>query len=183
MNTKKELIQAIRNGFEPTFSYFWGVTDFYKQPTPLGCLNLWSPHSITDGTRTFNCGEQAMVVTKALMFGDVATADAIMKITRPIDMKAKVVGIDKEQWSEHLFNVLVRINVLKAIQHREVMDTLMATGEDILVGASTYDTVLGIGTYAARAKKLTVEEWEGENVLGFAWMAVRDQFNDNPLPF
>lgn len=177
MKTKQDLITAINGGAELSFQYFWGVTNFDKQPAPLGCFNLWSPHQIADGMFIYHCGEQAMMVTKALLFGDKDTADELMKITRPIDLKAKITGMDKKVWKEKLFDVLVGINMHKFSQHHDIRKVLLDTGDDVLVAASTYDVVLGIGTHTERAKTLKVEEWEGENVLGFALMETRNNLN------
>lgn len=171
--TKQELLDAIGEGRSFSFQYFWGVTDFDKKPNRLGCFNQWSPHEIAEGDVTYNCAEQAMMVKKAFHFENWATANELMKITRPIDMKAKIKGMDKAVWKAMQFDFLVDINLAKFTQHADIRKTLLGTGTDVLVGASTYDTNLGIGTYESRAATLTVDEWEGENVLGFVLMEVR----------
>ena len=43
-----------------------------------------------------------------------------------------------------------------------------------MVEASPYDKIWGIGLYAAQAAKGTVDQWKGQNLLGFALMEVRD---------
>lgn len=171
--TKPELLKAIKEGKSFSFQYFWGVSHSNKQPTKLGCFNQWSPHPISDGDVTFNCAEQAMMVKKAWMFDNYVTANELMKITRPIDMKAKIKGMDKAVWKAMQFDFLVGINLAKFTQHTDIKEVLLSTGTDVLVGASTYDTNLGIGTYESRAATLNVDEWEGENVLGFVLMEVR----------
>lgn len=170
---KKELLEAILEGRSFTFQYFWGVNDIHKNPEHLGCFSQWSSHQVTYDNQTFNCVEQAMIVKKAEYFGDYQAAADISQITKPIDMKVKIKGLDKAVWKAIQFELLVDINLAKFNQHPTIQKTLLDTGNAVLVGACTYDTNLGIGTHETRAATLTVDQWEGDNVLGFVLMEVR----------
>lgn len=48
----------------------------------------------------------------------------------------------------------------------------------ILVESSPYDKIWGIGLDRETALKGTVEQWQGENLLGCALMEVRDWLRD-----
>ena len=51
---------------------------------------------------------------------------------------------------------------------------MLSTGNAILAEASPYDNIWGIGIDRETAMKESVEQWRGENLLGFALMEVRD---------
>jgi ribA/ribD-fused uncharacterized protein len=46
----------------------------------------------------------------------------------------------------------------------------------VLVEASTYDRIWGIGLMADDEKAKSPVTWQGENLLGFVLMDVREQF-------
>lgn len=68
-------------------------------------------------------------------------------------------------------------NYYKFSQLANFRNALLATGDSILVEASPYDQIWGIGMSAKEAKESKVEDWRGENLLGFALMEVRDELN------
>ena len=51
----------------------------------------------------------------------------------------------------------------------------MGTGEQVLVEASPYDQIWGIGLSAEDADASQPEKWRGLNLLGFALMRVRSE--------
>jgi hypothetical protein len=60
---------------------------------------------------------------------------------------------------------------------------LLATGERVLVEASPYDQIWGIGMAAGNADIENPLRWRGQNLLGFALMEIRDklaQETENP---
>ena len=69
-------------------------------------------------------------------------------------------------------------NKAKFGQNPAIKEYLLSTGDAILAEASPYDKIWGIGLGRAEAKKGTVEQWQGENLLGCALMEVRDWLVD-----
>jgi len=65
-------------------------------------------------------------------------------------------------------------NKAKFGQNPELKEFLLSTGDAILVEASPYDKIWGIGLDRETAMKGTVNQWKGENLLGYALMEVRD---------
>lgn len=60
----------------------------------------------------------------------------------------------------------------KFSQNPDLKKALVRTGDAILVEASPFDKIWGIGISAKDAQKN--KPWEGENLLGKALMEVRD---------
>lgn len=53
------------------------------------------------------------------------------------------------------------------------MDKLLSTGDKILAEASPFDKLYGIGMLAIDAEKISINEWNGSNLLRHALMDVR----------
>ena len=54
-------------------------------------------------------------------------------------------------------------------------DFLLSTGDKLLVEASPYDKIWGIGLSENKAKQMKLEEWPGKNYLGKCLMSVREK--------
>ena len=107
---------------------------------------------------------------KALLFNDHKTYDMIMRDGNPANMKKygrMVRNFNDAVWNEKKFDIVKRGNYLKFSQNSELKEMLLDTDDDILVEASPYDGVWGIKSTDSRY-------WNGENLLGFAIMEVRD---------
>lgn len=48
----------------------------------------------------------------------------------------------------------------------------------MLVEASPHDRIWGIGMDKTEAMSVTPDRWQGENILGFARMEVRDRLSE-----
>ncbi len=63
-------------------------------------------------------------------------------------------------------------------------DFLLGTGTQVLVEASPYDRIWGIGLGAEDPKAKHPSTWQGENLLGFALMdareAIRNSLENHP---
>lgn len=70
---------------------------------------------------------------------------------------------------------MVTGNLAKFSQHADLRDFLVRTGSRVLVEASPYDQVWGIGLAADHEHSASPERWPGLNLLGFALMEVRKQ--------
>lgn len=63
----------------------------------------------------------------------------------------------------------------KFTQNVELREKLIFTGSAVLVEASPKDKVRGIALSADDPDALDMNKWKGENLLGFALMAVSDE--------
>ena len=77
-------------------------------------------------------------------------------------------------WNAHKKDIVVRGNTAKFGQNGHLKAFLLATGNRVLVEASPYDRVWGIGLSADSPDIDNPRQWQGENHLGFALMEVRD---------
>lgn len=68
------------------------------------------------------------------------------------------------------------IGILTAVvnQHPEIGEVLRSTGKDTLVFADPRDEVSGIGLSVEDENVTERSAWKGQNLLGQAWMAVRE---------
>jgi hypothetical protein len=127
---------------------------------------------------TYKSAEQYMMAEKARIFGDEETRQRIMKEEEPgiiKDLGREVKGFDPEIWDQHKFDVVVKGNLAKFGQNEKLLKFLLNTGSAILVEASPYDRVWGIGMREDNKDAKDAEKWYGINLLGFALMVVRDK--------
>jgi ribA/ribD-fused uncharacterized protein len=174
--TVAELLGVIQAGVQPKYLAFWG-----HQPPPgggvgKGCFSQWWPSAFTVDGETYASAEHYMMAAKALLFGDAETADRIRAAPHPRtakDLGRQVRGFGEQRWADHRFDLVVTGNLAKFGQHRELRDFLVGTGSRVLVEASPYDRIWGIGLSADHEHSTSPEHWRGLNLLGFALMEVR----------
>lgn len=158
------------------FVFFWGHHAKNGQVT-RACLSQWWPCHFEAGTETYNCAEQFMMAEKARIMGDEVTRRKILKTSDPKEIKAlgrMVRNFDEKKWDEHKYNVVALGNLHKFQQNPQLKDFLLSTGSKVLVEASPYDVIWGIG-YAEDAPECkNPEKWRGQNLLGIALMQVRN---------
>ena len=162
------------------FLLFWGHT-------PSGgavgkeCLSQWYDCFFElDGVR-YRTAEQYMMSRKALLFGDRETNWRIMKAPDPNAFKQlgqQVRGFDETKWKEERCNIVTRGNNAKFSQNEALKEFLLGTGDKILVEASPYDKIWGIGLSADDSRAENPNLWRGLNLLGFCLTEVRDMLRE-----
>ncbi|MDU4254539.1 NADAR family protein [Pseudomonas sp.] len=126
----------------------------------------------------FNCVEQFMMFCKAKLFGDELTAEKIMAAPHPREQKAlgrSVAGYDDVVWCERRGRVVAHGCYAKFSQNLPLRDALLATGETVLVEASPYDRIWGIGLAEDDPRVLDPSQWKGQNLLGAALSHARSR--------
>jgi hypothetical protein len=86
----------------------------------------------------------------------------------------RVRGFDEKVWRDHRVPIVVAGNVAKFSQNEQLRTYLCQSGGRILVEASPYDRIWGIGLTADDPRAENGALWRGENLLGFSLMEVRD---------
>ena len=153
--------------------YFYGHTK-----GDYGCFSQFYPCQFTENGITYQCAEQYMMAGKAKTMGDSETLEKIMVAPSAQDAKKlgrSVTPYDNDKWSAVRFDVVKQGNLLKFGQNKPLLDILMSTENRPLVEASPSDTIWGIGISEKDAKRGM--PWRGQNLLGKALMAVREELN------
>lgn len=63
----------------------------------------------------------------------------------------------------------------KLSQNENLKEKLKSTGNDILAECAVGDRIWGIGLSMKDPDRLEVDKWNGQNLLGYALMMVRDR--------
>ncbi|KGW18023.1 NADAR family protein [Burkholderia pseudomallei] len=147
---------------------FFGAADVFSN---------WHPCCFTYHEVAFNSVEQFMMYAKALLFDDHATAAAILASASPREQKRLgrlVRGFDDARWVQVRESIMFVGCREKFRQNEAFLTALRATGTSILVEASPYDRIWGVGLGEHDPRIADPSAWQGLNLLGKALMRVRD---------
>jgi ribA/ribD-fused uncharacterized protein len=176
--TPTSVEDLLRTGAGAGFLFFWGHTAPPGAAPGPHVLSQWWPAPFVVEGELFTTAEHYMMWRKARLFGDDATAAAVLEDPSPARAKAlgrTVDGFDRSHWAAHRMEVVVSGNRAKFGQHPELGAYLANTGRRVLVEASPQDRIWGIGLAAAHPDAADPARWPGQNLLGFALMQVRAQ--------
>jgi ribA/ribD-fused uncharacterized protein len=174
----EELLQAISQGETFDYLYFWGHRSRNDDRIGQSCLSQWYAKGFQVAGEYFETAEHWMMAAKARLFGDEVVREQILADPSPQIAKQlgrKVRNFDPAVWDEIAFRVVYEGNFYKFSQHRRLKAYLLSTDPLLLVEASPYDVVWGIGMAAGDARARQPALWQGQNKLGYALMAVRGQ--------
>jgi ribA/ribD-fused uncharacterized protein len=161
------------------FLFFWGHSNNLNELVGKFCFSQWFELPFLLDGIIYNTAEHWMMANKALLFGDTDTYLKIINANSPGEAKElgrKVIGFDEQTWVENRYDIVVKGNIHKFNQHPAFADFLLNTKERILVEASPVDKIWGIGLSKDAEQIDNPHFWNGENLLGFALMEVRDFF-------
>nr|KAG5688334.1 hypothetical protein BaRGS_027876 [Batillaria attramentaria] len=132
----------------------------------------------------YNCAEQFMMHQKAgqyiltVLFGDQNAATKILTSKDPRFQKKmgrQVKNIEEETWTSSCVDIVKKASKAKFSQNAELRSVLLATYPKILVEASPYDNIWGIGCTEDDQAAWNRSTWRGKNLLGFALTDVRNE--------
>jgi len=149
------------------FVLFWG-----------GPFSQWAMSDFEIDDVKYNCTEQYMMAAKAMFFNDTEAHKKIMESNNPSDQKQigrEIKGFDTLQWRGICFDIVVRANVAKFTQNEELKQILIESGNKIIVEASPYDKIWGVGLQESDPRCENPALWQGENLLGLALMVARNK--------
>jgi ribA/ribD-fused uncharacterized protein len=185
MLTRKLLIDRMNAGESPSFLFFWGHTPRSEAAVDASCLSQWFLRAfMLDGVE-YASAEHWMMAEKARLFGDEEMRRSVLSAVTPAEAKAfgrAVRSYDDDVWSRERATLVTKGNIAKFEQHDDLRAFLLSTNDRVLVEASPRDRIWGIGMGKENPNALHPERWRGENLLGFALMAAREDLRARPSP-
>lgn len=146
-----------------------GLTMFYTKEDEL---SNWYMRNFKIKSITFNCGEQAMMYSKAMLFGDHNVAQEILDAKHPWEHKRlgkKVKGFVQEVWDDRCVPIVRTVSFHRCSQHKDIKDLLIAARGTTIVEASGTDRLWGVG-FTENDPRIHQRELWGKNLLGFIHM-------------
>jgi ribA/ribD-fused uncharacterized protein len=119
-----------------------------------------------------------MMASKARLFGDHEVSIQILKASDPQTVKElgrAVKNFDDRVWKANRRRLVTEGNIAKFEQNEKLKSFLLSTCGIVLVEASPVDSIWGIGLIADDERAKDPMMWQGENLLGFALMDVREK--------
>ncbi len=173
----KWLTDKFDNGEPLKFLFFWGHARKANEKVGKFCFSQWFELPFTVEDVVYKTAEHWMMANKALLFADFKSYEKIINCDSPGEAKKLgryVLGFDEQLWCEKRFDIVVKGNIHKFNQSPEYADFLLNTKDRVLVEASPVDRIWGIGLASDTENIDDPYWWNGENLLGFALMEVRD---------
>lgn len=163
------------------FVFFWGHADRETGHVGKQCLSQWYIAPMVVEGVYYHCMEQYLMAEKARVFHDSETEAKIMTEYNQLAIRKlgrQVANFDGLIWGAVRQLISIHGNVEKFSQNERLKDYLLSTGDRIIVEASPYDHIWGIGLEESDPRAVVPSRWPGANLLGFALMAVRDRLRE-----
>lgn len=152
----------------------------------MSCFSQWFPAQmviiVNEIEHKFTTCEQWMMWNKACLFKAENTAQKILATDDPKKIKSlgrtEIPEYNDDEWKKVRYEVVVKGNMAKFTQNKELRENLLQTGNRILAEAAHYDKIWGIGLKQTDPATQDQTKWKGENLLGKALMEVRQKLNE-----
>ena len=160
-----------------THIYFYGgaFSNFAYCPSGVAVV-------IGDELIAFRTAEHAFSALKAYKFGDADAIEQLKEAIRPSDAKhigRNVRGFDNNRWTEVHYDAMRTVLLAKFTQNENHKKSLLETDSKIIVEASPYDCLWGVGREIVDRRLYSERTWRGQNLLGQCLMEVRDIIRQN----
>lgn len=87
----------------------------------------------------------------------------------------EVKNYDDAIWSNVRYDIMVDLIRARCEYNKEYKNLLLTLENKIIAEASPRDTIWGIGFSSKNSKSLDPTMWRGKNLLGKAYMKIRDE--------
>lgn len=121
-----------------------------------------------------------MMYQKAVCFHDVNVAAQILATDDVAQIKALgrlVKNYDDNHWNGVRQIIVYNGLYAKFSQNQDLKTQLLATGDSLLAECAVKDRIWGIGLSMHDPDRLDRSKWNGQNLLGYALMMVRDRLS------
>ena len=195
-----ELKASWRRGERPEFLAYWGHDESRPNDLTRACLSHWytAPFEL-DGeafatVEHFLAAEAARCIAFEAPMEDEresqqskwrvdALRERILAAPSPGEARGALPDLKGEAaaaWAARRYEAAVQGNGAKFRARPELANFLLATEERVLVMASPFDRVWGVGIEAGDERCEDPTRWRGENLAGFALMEVRAELRLRP---
>ena len=154
------------------------VICFHNPDEENGYLSNWYPSPFALDGVAFSSMEQYMMYRKAVCFGDDKVAAQILVTEDVAEIKTLgrlVSGYDESLWNGVRQIVVYEGLLAKFSQNSELGGQLKKTGNTVLAECAVKDRIWGIGRSMHDSDRLDRAKWQGQNLLGYALMMVREK--------
>lgn len=140
-------------------------------------LSNWFLSDFEVNNIKFTSMEQYMMYQKAITFNDKTIAAQILETS---DFgKIKALGRAVKNYNDVYWNGIRQIVVYKGLvekflQNESLKEQLLSTAPHILAECAVRDKIWAIGLSMKDDRRFDMNQWQGQNLLGFSLMMVRD---------
>lgn len=154
------------------------IIGFHNPDEEYGFLSNWTLSNFVVSGIEFSSLEQYMMYQKAVVFKDEEIASQILKTSDVAEIKR--LGRAVRNYDDHVWNGVRQIVVYEGLtakfsQNEDLKGLLKETGDAILAECAVKDRIWGIGLSTTDPDRLDRSKWQGQNLLGYALMAVRNK--------
>ena len=157
------------------------VIGFHNPDEPYGFLSNWYLSEFTIDGITFSSMEQYMMYQKAVLFEDADVAEQIVETDDVVIIKElgrKVSGYIDSVWNGMRQVIIYKGLLEKFRQNEDLGKALLNTGNNILAECAVKDRIWGIGLSMTDERRNDINAWNGQNLLGYSLMLVRDELRN-----
>ena len=154
------------------------VIGFHNPDEENGFLSNWYLSEFTVDGIVFTSMEQFMMYKKAVCFNDSEIAKQILETNDVACIKKLgrlVSGYNDSVWNGIRQIVVYEGLIAKFSQNDELQKKLKDTKDAILAECAVQDRIWGIGLSMNDSNRQYLEQWNGQNLLGYTLMMVRDR--------
>lgn len=154
------------------------VICFHNPNEINGYLSNWYISYFKVNNIQFSSMEQYMMYQKAICFHD---HDIASKILDTDDVaRIKKLGRNVSNYDDNYWNGIRQIVVYEGLlakfsQNIDIQKQLINTKNAILAECAVKDSIWGIGLSMNNPDRFDIKKWNGQNLLGYALMMVRDK--------
>lgn len=154
------------------------IVCFHNPNEENGYLSNWYLSDFVVENVCFSSMEQYMMYKKAICFKDKCIATQILEteeVSRIKELGRLVRGYDDNYWSG-IRQIIVYQGLLEKFkQNEELKKLLLNTGNNVLAECAVKDKIWGIGLSMKDPNRFERSKWNGQNLLGYTLMMVRDE--------
>lgn len=151
---------------------------FHNPDEENGFLSNWYLSKFAVNEIEYTSMEQYMMYQKAIYFNDNDIAEQILE-TQDV---AQIKGLGRlvSNYNDNIWNGIRQIIVYEGLiakftQNENFYKNLKDTKNAILAECAVRDCIWGIGLSMTDPKRLDINEWKGQNLLGYSLMLVRNK--------